>query len=226
MLDTKVLQFLSHNIVLISIQIKVKLFKVTPKAYPLLKETTKKCHLPRFCNYWTISPKFKFVINPGRKYTHMIQSSFKNDSNLKGCIKISLSHAKYMSVVICLLLILFDNNYVFADINDDEIWGCHAPYVRLFYSLFRYIFEYCFWIFKGINRCCTNDIYNVTSNRCEDNCWELEAKSRMNGNCSLRIFFSVEHWRFRTKKINIPEFGPLEDNAVSRCVTKYWDVGL
>ena len=51
----------------------------------------------------------------------MIQSSFKNDSNLKGSIKISVSHAKYMSVVICLLLILFDNNYVFADINDDGI---------------------------------------------------------------------------------------------------------
>mgnify|MGYP003684535931 CR=1 FL=1 len=41
MLETKVLQFLSHNIVLISIHVKVKLFKVTPKAYPLLKETTK-----------------------------------------------------------------------------------------------------------------------------------------------------------------------------------------
>ena len=43
------------------------------------------------------------------------------------------------------------------------------------------------------------------------------------------------HWEFfsplntedlELKKINIPEFGPLEDNAVSRCVTKYWDVGL
>ena len=134
---------------LISIHDKVILFKVTFKAFPLLKITTVKCYLPRFCNKWNTSPKFQFNIDPGRKLAHMIQSSIKNDSNLKW-----YDASKYlpgfptwmqnMSVIICLLPILFGKYYVFADRNGVEICRYNATYVRMFYTVFRYILDYCF----------------------------------------------------------------------------------